>query len=288
MCWLVSVLDAARSCGHVEAHLQPSGRYPSPSALSVQDLGLNLVGGQGPARSPPCAPSRSAGVCQSCSEPGPLTLPLSQPHSLPPAVTVTKTQGWAPPSQLCKWALQRARGQSVTPLWGEDSWGTPDPIWAFQELQGHGHGSKMWPSATQVMAEENHKKSSWRFNSFSWINCPEIMSMFSLFAELQHSWFWPFLPELSLLLQTSGFTRSSLYHHFFSFIFINWRLITLQYCSGFCHTLTWISHGFTCFPHPVPPSHLPLHPIPLGLPSAPGPSTCLMHPTWAGDLFHPR
>ena len=76
---------------------------------------------------------------------------------------------------------------------------------------------------------------------------------------------------------------------FFIFIFfISWRLITLQYCSGFCHTLTWISHGYTCIPHPDPPSHLPLHPIPLGLPSAPGPSTCLMHPTWAGDLFHPR
>ena len=43
---------------------------------------------------------------------------------------------------------------------------------------------------------------------------------------------------------------------FFSFIFISWRLITLQYCSGFCHTLTWISHGFTCIPHPDPPSHL--------------------------------
>ena len=56
---------------------------------------------------------------------------------------------------------------------------------------------------------------------------------------------------------------------FFSFIFISWRLITLQYCSGFCHTLTWISHGFTCIPHPDPPSHLPLYPIPLGLPSAP-------------------
>ena len=26
--------------------------------------------------------------------------------------------------------------------------------------------------------------------------------------------------------------------HFFSFISISWRLITLQYCSGFCHTLT--------------------------------------------------
>ena len=75
---------------------------------------------------------------------------------------------------------------------------------------------------------------------------------------------------------------------FFSFIFISWRLITLQYCSGFCHTLTWISHGFTCIPHSNPPSHLSLYPIPLGFPSAPGRSTCLMHPTWAGDLFHPR
>ena len=74
---------------------------------------------------------------------------------------------------------------------------------------------------------------------------------------------------------------------FFSFIFIIWRLITLQYCSGFCHTLTWISHGFTCVPHPNPPSRLPLHPIPLGLPHAPALSTCLMYPTWAGDLFHP-
>ena len=75
---------------------------------------------------------------------------------------------------------------------------------------------------------------------------------------------------------------------FFPFIFISWRLTTLQYCSGFCHTLTWISHGFTCIPHPDPPSHLPLYPISLGLPSAPGPRACLMNPAWAGDLFHPR
>ena len=40
---------------------------------------------------------------------------------------------------------------------------------------------------------------------------------------------------------------------FFSFIFISWRLITLQHCSGFCHTLTSISHGVTCIPHPDPP-----------------------------------
>ena len=76
--------------------------------------------------------------------------------------------------------------------------------------------------------------------------------------------------------------------YFFSSIFISWKLITSQHFSGFCQTLTWISHGVTCIPHPDPPSHIPLHSIPLGLPSAPGPSTCLMHPTWAGDLFHYR
>ena len=68
-----------------------------------------------------------------------------------------------------------------------------------------------------------------------------------------------------------------IYLFIFSFIFISWRLITLQYCSAFCHTLTWISHGFTCVPHPDPPSRFPLYWIPLGLPSAPGPSICLMH-----------
>ena len=71
----------------------------------------------------------------------------------------------------------------------------------------------------------------------------------------------------------------SFYTYIHSFFFI---------CSGFCHTLKWNSHGFTCVPHPDPRSHLPLHPLPLGFPSAPGPSACLMHPTWAGDLFHPR
>ena len=70
-------------------------------------------------------------------------------------------------------------------------------------------------------------------------------------------------------------TLLAVYFMFFFFL-ISWKLITLQYCSGFCHTLTWISHGYTCIPHPNPPSHLPLHPIPLGLPSAPGLSTCLI------------
>ena len=50
---------------------------------------------------------------------------------------------------------------------------------------------------------------------------------------------------------------------FFPFIFISWRLITLQDCSGFCHALTWVSHGFTMYS----PSWSPLPP-----PSPPHPS----------------
>ena len=33
-------------------------------------------------------------------------------------------------------------------------------------------------------------------------------------------------------------------------------------CSGFCHTLTWITHGRTRVPHPEHPSRHPLCPIP--------------------------
>ena len=54
------------------------------------------------------------------------------------------------------------------------------------------------------------------------------------------------------LLAVQGTLKSLLQHHsskasilwcsafffFFSFIFISWKLIALQYCSGFCHTLT--------------------------------------------------
>ena len=94
--------------------------------------------------------------------------------------------------------------------------------------------------------------------------------------------------ELILVILTKSnpfFYVQTLSFLFLPFIFISWRLITLQYYSGLCHTLTWISHGVTCVPHPDPPSHLPLHPIPLGLPSAPAPSTCLMHPTWLVICF---
>ena len=75
--------------------------------------------------------------------------------------------------------------------------------------------------------------------------------------------------------------------YLFIFIFLFFIYLFIFICSEFCHTLKCKGLGFTCLPLPEPPSHLPRHPLPPGPPRAPGPSACPMHPTWAGDLFHP-
>ena len=72
------------------------------------------------------------------------------------------------------------------------------------------------------------------------------------------------------------FSRNFFNLFFCKLIYFNWRLITLQHCSGFCHTFTWISHGCTCVPHPEPPSNLSPHPIPQGCPNAPKRILCLL------------
>jgi len=69
-----------------------------------------------------------------------------------------------------------------------------------------------------------------------------------------------FLAESWLPILSSNIGNSAGKKKHFLFlknINFNWRLITLQYCSGFCHTLTWVSHGCTCVPHAEPPSYLP-------------------------------
>ena len=74
---------------------------------------------------------------------------------------------------------------------------------------------------------------------------------------------------LILYIKTKNFHLNTAVYLFFNlFINFNWRLVTLQYCGGFCLTFTWISHGYTCVPHPEPRSYLPPHPIPQGHPSA--------------------
>ena len=51
----------------------------------------------------------------------------------------------------------------------------------------------------------------------------------------------------------------------FSNLFIfNWRIISLQYSVGFCHTSAWISHSYTRTLSLEIPFHLLPHPTALG------------------------
>ena len=79
------------------------------------------------------------------------------------------------------------------------------------------------------------------------LNSPPIQA-----ATLQRAAF-PVLYGRSLLVILFFFLVWMLY-----FILLFFLIIIIFICSGFCHTLIWNSHGFTCVPHPDPPSHLPL------------------------------
>ena len=79
-------------------------------------------------------------------------------------------------------------------------------------------------------------------------------------VQIKPGWIWTtWLRVFLFLFFMIVFIFLIFLNHFFPFIFISWRLITLQYCSGFWHTLTWISHRFTCIPYYEPPSHLLPH-----------------------------
>ena len=154
------------------------------------------------------------------------------------------------------------------------------------------HG--LWPTRLLCPWSSSGKKLEWvaiPFSGLSWESARTKVERISrqLLVSLGKSVLQICLlsPYTVVICRIYTIATSFILFYLFTY-FISWRLITLQYCSGSCHTLTWISNGYTRIPHPDHPSHLPLHLIPLGLPSAPGLSTCLMHPTWAGDLFHPR
>ena len=70
------------------------------------------------------------------------------------------------------------------------------------------------------------------------------------------------------------------------FIYFNWRLITLQYCSDFA--IHWHESAMGVHVSPIlnpPPTSLPipsLRVVPVHQPWA----SCLMHWTWTSNLFH--
>ena len=64
------------------------------------------------------------------------------------------------------------------------------------------------------------------------------------------------LPRQSLLSETEGRKGGN----FLKFIYLFYlRMITLQYCDGFCHTSIWISYRHTCVTSllNLPPTFLP-------------------------------
>ena len=94
---------------------------------------------------------------------------------------------------------------------------------------------------------------------------------------------YPFT-SLSLFTPNSPIPRcwQVFFYYFYEFdillkiIYFNWRIITLPYCEGFCHTSTWVSHGCTR----VPASWTLLEP-----PSPPCPCR-LSQSTGLGALLH--
>ena len=77
-----------------------------------------------------------------------------------------------------------------------------------------------------------------------------------------------------LMLNWNGIRITFLFFWIFAFAFLSlfffFFYFTILY--WFCHTSTWIRHGYTRVPHPEIPSHIPPRTIPLGHPSAPAPS----------------
>ena len=64
----------------------------------------------------------------------------------------------------------------------------------------------------------------------------------------------------------------SLLFFFLIFKIFIFTLFCFTILYWFCHTLTWISHGYTWVPNPEPHSHLPPHIVSLDQPCAPAPS----------------
>ena len=82
-------------------------------------------------------------------------------------------------------------------------------------------------------------------------------------------WWWLISSIFLIRISCHKTTHANGYYGAWPGWAVSISVLPLTTASGFCHILTWISHGCTCVPHPKSPSHLPSHPTPLGCPSEP-------------------
>ena len=129
-----------------------------------------------------------------------------------------------------------------------------------------------WLQSPSAVILEPPKIKSDNVSTVSPSICHEVTGLDAMFLVF---WMLSFKPTFSTLLSLSS--RGS----------FNWRLITLQYCGGFHHTLTWISHRCTCVLPSSTPFPYPPHPIPLGCPRAPALSALLhaLNLNWSSILY---
>ena len=109
----------------------------------------------------------------------------------------------------------------------------------FTQTHVHWVGSAIQPSHPLSSPFPPALNLSQHQGLFKWVSSSHQLAKVLEF-QLQHqSYQWT--PRTDLLYFFIIFFHEEFYfiYLFFPFIFISWRLITLQYCSGFCHTLTW-------------------------------------------------
>ena len=107
-----------------------------------------------------------------------------------------------------------------------------------------------------------------------WSGIPNLFKNFPQFVVIHSSKAWCHQQS------RSGCFFEFSWFFFFNIHLFNWKLITLQYCSGFA--IYW--HESTMGVHVFPILNPPPCTILLGHPSAPAPS--ILHRTWTGDSFH--
>ena len=95
-----------------------------------------------------------------------------------------------------------------------------------------------------------------------------------------------YICHLSQVMNSSNSTKWSLMSRFYLFFSFNWRINTLQYCDGPCHTSAWMGHRHTCVPsllNPLPTSLPPYHSL---LSQSTDWVPCVTHQTPSGVLFY--